>query len=373
MKTTGKVSGIVSNLVTVTVDGPVAENELCYIDLSGTRLLAEVIKVNGDKASVQVFESTRGLKNGDSVEFLGRMLEATLGPGLLSSIYDGLQNDLTTMEGVFLKRGEYTEALDHGKLWEFTPIAKPGDKVVAADWLGEVREGWLPHKIMVPFAFEGEYTVKEVAPAGEYNIDKVVAVLTDASGEDVDYPPAHVHLRGAHGGLDVVLRGHAYVLLQPGGRLHQRYLAVALLLVDDAGVPGGLEGPDGPAGVVAHTPVAVHWEHVGVDAGALYRFGHVLADDHAGACPDDGHGPRVELLLHLPERVDEGLLPSEHQVVVPHAGGDDPHVGVLQGPGCHEAAAGRTVLHDDVHVHVAQRVHRGDYGVRTGVDDVPHW
>ena len=186
MKTTGKVSGIVSNLVTLTVDGPVAENELCYIDLSGTRLLAEVIKVNGDKASVQVFESTRGLKNGDSVEFLGRMLEATLGPGLLSSIYDGLQNDLTTMEGVFLKRGEYTEALDHGKLWEFTPIAKPGDKVVAADWLGEVREGWLPHKIMVPFAFEGEYTVKEVAPAGEYNIDKVVAVLTDASGEDVE-------------------------------------------------------------------------------------------------------------------------------------------------------------------------------------------
>lgn len=186
MKTTGKVSGIVSNLVTVTVDGPVAENELCYIDLSGTRLLAEVIKVNGDKASVQVFESTRGLKNGDSVEFLGRMLEATLGPGLLSSIYDGLQNDLTTMEGVFLKRGEYTEALDHGKLWEFTPIAKPGDKVVAADWLGEVREGWLPHKIMVPFAFEGEYTVKEVAPAGEYNIDKVVAVLTEASGEDVE-------------------------------------------------------------------------------------------------------------------------------------------------------------------------------------------
>lgn len=186
MKTTGKVTGIVSNLVTVVVDGPVAENELCYIDLSGTRLLAEVIKVNGDKASVQVFESTRGLKNGDNVEFLGRMLEATLGPGLLSSIYDGLQNDLTTMEGVFLKRGEYTEALDHKKLWSFTPIAKPGDKVIAADWLGEVKEGWLPHKIMVPFAFKGEYTVKEVAPAGEYNIDKVIAVLTNASGEDED-------------------------------------------------------------------------------------------------------------------------------------------------------------------------------------------
>ena len=185
MKTTGKVTGIVSNLVTVTVDGPVAENELCHIDLSGTKLLAEVIKVNGDKASVQVFESTRGLRNGDKVEFLGRMLEVTLGPGLLSSIYDGLQNDLTTMEGVFLKRGEYTEALSHDKLWSFTPIAKAGDKVIAADWLGEVKEGWLPHKIMVPFSFKGEYTVKEVVPAGDYNIDEVIAVLTDASGEDV--------------------------------------------------------------------------------------------------------------------------------------------------------------------------------------------
>ncbi len=185
MNTTGKVTGIVSNLVTVKVDGPVAENELCHIDLDGTQLLAEVIKVNGDNASVQVFESTRGLKNGDKVEFLGRMLEATLGPGLLSSVYDGLQNDLTTMTGVFLKRGEYTDPLDRKKLWDFTPLAKPGDKVSAASWLGEVKEGWLPHKIMVPFSFKGEYTVKSVAPAGQYNVDTVIATLTGPDG-DVD-------------------------------------------------------------------------------------------------------------------------------------------------------------------------------------------
>lgn len=184
MKTKGKVTGIVSNLVTVQVDGPVAENELCYITLAGTPLLAEVIKVSGDKASVQVFESTRGLKNGDPVEFEGRMLEVTLGPGLLSSVYDGLQNNLTTMESVFLKRGEYTDPLDHKKLWDFTPIAKEGDKVTAADWLGEVKEGWLPHKIMVPFSFKGEYTVKKIAEAGRYNIDMVVAVLTGADGEE---------------------------------------------------------------------------------------------------------------------------------------------------------------------------------------------
>ena len=185
MSTFGKVTGIVANLVTVQVDGPVAENELCYIKLHGTDLLAEVIKVNGDKASVQVFESTRGLRNGDSVEFLGRMLEATLGPGLLSSIYDGLQNDLTTMTGVFLKRGEYTDPLDHEKLWDFTPIAKPGDKVIAADWLGEVKEGWLPHKIMVPFSFKGSYTIKDIVPAGQYNIDTVIATLTGEDGEQV--------------------------------------------------------------------------------------------------------------------------------------------------------------------------------------------
>ena len=185
MKTTGIVTGIVSNLVTVEVNGPVAENEICYIDLGGVKMMAEVIKVNGNKAQVQVFESTRGLKNGDTAEFEGRMLEATLGPGLLSSVYDGLLNDLTSMEGVFLKRGEYTDPLNHEKLWEFTPLAAPGDKVAAADWLGEVKEGWLPHKIMVPFSFKGEYTVESIAEAGSYNIDKEIAVLVNADGEKV--------------------------------------------------------------------------------------------------------------------------------------------------------------------------------------------
>ena len=186
MKTTGIVTGIVSNLVTVKVDGPVAENEICFIDLQGVKMMAEVIKVNGQNASVQVFESTRGLKGGDKVEFEGRMLEVQLGPGLLSSVYDGLQNNLATMENVFLQRGEYTDPLDRQKTWDFTPIAQVGDTVVAADWLGEVKEGWLPHKIMVPFSFEGEYKVKSVKEAGAYSVDTVIAVLTNAAGEDVN-------------------------------------------------------------------------------------------------------------------------------------------------------------------------------------------
>ncbi len=185
MKTKGIVTGIVSNLVTVKVDGPVAENEICYIDLQGVKMMAEVIKVNGDNASVQVFESTRGLKGGDTVEFEGRMLEIQLGPGLLSSVYDGLQNNLATMENVFLQRGEYTDPLDREKKWDFTPLAKAGDHVVAADWLGEVKEGWLPHKIMVPFSFEGEYTVKSVKEAGAYTVDTEIAVLENQQGEEV--------------------------------------------------------------------------------------------------------------------------------------------------------------------------------------------
>lgn len=183
-KTTGKVTGVISNLVTVEVDGPVSQNEICYILLGDVRLMAEVIKVTGKKASVQVYESTRGLRNGDKVEFQGHMLEATLGPGLLSSNFDGLQNNLATMDGVFLKRGEYTAPIDVDREWDFVPSAKAGDEVKAADWLGEVKEGWLPHKIMVPFAFKGSYRVKSIVPAGKYKASDTIAVLTDSTGED---------------------------------------------------------------------------------------------------------------------------------------------------------------------------------------------
>lgn len=183
-KTTGIVTGIISNLVTVEVNGPVSQNEICYIYLGETKLMSEVIKVTGNKASVQVYESTRGLKKGDKVEFEGHMLEVELGPGLLSSNYDGLQNNLATMEDVFLKRGEYTSAIDKEKKWDFTPCAKAGDKVYASYWLGEIKEGWLPHKIMVPFSFTGEYTIKSIVDAGSYRACDTIAVLTDANGDE---------------------------------------------------------------------------------------------------------------------------------------------------------------------------------------------
>ncbi|HKL32413.1 MAG TPA: V-type ATP synthase subunit A [Tangfeifania sp.] len=185
-KTTGKVVGIVANLVMVEVDGPVAQNEICFIALAEERLMAEVIKVIGKIAYVQVFESTRGLKPGSKVDFEGHMLEVTLGPGILSRNYDGLQNDLDKMEGVFLKRGEYTDPLNREKKWEFKPIANKGDEVEAGDWLGEVNENDQPHKIMVPFKMEGTFKIKEIVGEGEYTVDHKIAVVTDGDGNETE-------------------------------------------------------------------------------------------------------------------------------------------------------------------------------------------
>jgi V/A-type H+-transporting ATPase subunit A len=183
-KTKGTVTGIIANLVVVEVDGPVAQNEICFILHQGVGLMAEVIKIIGRNIYVQVFESTRGLKTGTSVVFEGRLLEVTLGPGLLSKNYDGLQNDLDKMEGVFLRRGEYTDPLDCEKKWLFEPLAHVGDEVSPGDWLGMVDENGMSHKIMVPFKLIGVFVVKWLSPKGNYTVDEAMAVLVDASGTE---------------------------------------------------------------------------------------------------------------------------------------------------------------------------------------------
>ena len=186
MSTKGIVKGIISNLVIIEVDGPVSQNEIAYIVLDDTKLMAEIIKIIGQNAYVQVFESTRGLAVGAEVEFTKHMLEVVLGPGLLERNLDGLQNDLDKMEGVFLKRGQYTFPLNEEKLWKFKPLAKSGDKVSAGSWLGEVDENFQPHKIMLPFKMEGEYIVKSVAEEGEYNIYNTMAVVEDKDGKEIE-------------------------------------------------------------------------------------------------------------------------------------------------------------------------------------------
>ncbi len=186
IKTTGKVVGIIANLVIVDVDGPVAQNEIGFIHHPEADLMAEVIKVMGKHAYVQVFESTRGLMVGTDVVFENHMLEVTLGPGILSRNYDGLQNDLDKMEGVFLQRGNYTDPLNRDKKWAFTPLAKVGSQVIAGDWLGEVPENGMPHRIMVPFKLEGSYTIKSLVAKGSYVVDDTIAVIVDANGKELD-------------------------------------------------------------------------------------------------------------------------------------------------------------------------------------------
>ncbi len=181
MASKGKVKGIIANLVIVETDEPVAQNEICMILHGEVKLMAEVIKIMGNLVYVQVFESTRGLKVGTSVDFTGKMLEVELGPGILSRNYDGLQNNLDSMEGIFLKRGNYTSPLDENKEWDYKPLVEPGVTVKAGDWLGEVKENQITHKIMVPFSFEGTYIVKTNVSKGRYKITDCIATLENGS------------------------------------------------------------------------------------------------------------------------------------------------------------------------------------------------
>ena len=192
-KTTGTIIGVNGNMITVAFTGAVAQNEVGHAEVAGAtgtlRLMAEVVRVRGRKADMQVFEDTRDLAVGNPVTFTGNLLAVELGPGLLKQIYDGLQNPLPQLAaqcGFFLQRGVTLQALDRNAEWAFTPRVKPGDRVSAAETLGTVPEGIFAHRIMVPFAFQGLWTVRSIVPEGFYQIDDTIAVLADANGRETE-------------------------------------------------------------------------------------------------------------------------------------------------------------------------------------------
>ncbi|MCK5156823.1 MAG: V-type ATP synthase subunit A, partial [Spirochaetales bacterium] len=186
---TGKIVGINGNMATVEFTDNISQNEVGYIILGENRLKAEVIRINGNQAAMQVFEMTNGIGVGDDVEFTGELLSVDLGPGLLSQVYDGLQNPLPELAekcGFFLQRGVYMNAIPDTE-WEFTPQVKVGDKVKPAYTLGLVPEGIFQHRIMVPFGFpDEEFVVKKIVPKGLYSSYDEVAVVTDPKG--IDHP-----------------------------------------------------------------------------------------------------------------------------------------------------------------------------------------
>ena len=200
MNASGKITTVNGNMITVAFDGDVAQNEVGYAMLGENRLMAEIVRVRGKYCDMQVFESTNDLAVGDKVEFTGELLAAELGPGMLAQVYDGLQNPLPELAAeagkisrdaaFFLQRGMYLPGLPRDRKWDWHPTAQVGAKVTAGEALGWVTEGifdnkTMPgHKIMVPFAFRGAYTVKSLAPQGDYTVTETVATLVDENGKE---------------------------------------------------------------------------------------------------------------------------------------------------------------------------------------------
>ena len=188
-KKTGKITSINGNMITVEFEDNIIQNEVAYVVNKDRRLKAEVIKISGNTAFLQVFEYTKGIQVGDEVDFSGKMLSVQLGPGLLTQIYDGLQNPLPELArefGFFLPVGVELNALSFDKEWEFTPTAKKGDKVKGGSVLGSVPEGIFEHKIMVPFDITEDYFVDSIAAKGTYTIDKKIAVIKNKNGNKKD-------------------------------------------------------------------------------------------------------------------------------------------------------------------------------------------
>ena len=179
---TGTIKKVAGPLVIA--EGMRDANMFDVVRVSGQRLIGEIIEIHGDEASIQVYEETSGLGPGEPVESMGVPMSVELGPGLITSIYDGIQrplDDIMKISGNNLKRGVEVASLKRDKKWEFVPAAKVGDEVEAGDVLGTVQETIVvQQKIMVPYGVKG--TVKEIK-AGTFTVEEVVAVIATEKGD----------------------------------------------------------------------------------------------------------------------------------------------------------------------------------------------
>ena len=183
--TFAKVLGVNGNIVRVEIStGQIRKNEVAYVCVGDERLEAEVLRIYGKVADMQVFEETHGVRFGDTVELTGNMLSVELGPGMLGVIYDGLQNPLTDLaehDGFFLKRGRDIYPLHKDHVWDFTPLKKVGDWIHAGEPIGFVPEKNIQHKIMAPFDLPGRMRIDSIA-TGAKSLDDVIATIRDDAG-----------------------------------------------------------------------------------------------------------------------------------------------------------------------------------------------
>jgi len=184
---TARVMAVRESLVNIDTGGKaIKKNEVGFICVGEERLRAEVLRVHGNTADMQVFEDTRGVRVGDPVEMSGEMLSVFLGPGLLGQVFDGLQNPLAILardHGFFLPRGVDVFPLDPNKKWAFTPTVSLGDKLVAGQPVGTVQEGLFSHKIMIPFN-EPEAVEVTWIQQGSFTVDKPIARIQSAGSDE---------------------------------------------------------------------------------------------------------------------------------------------------------------------------------------------
>jgi V/A-type H+-transporting ATPase subunit A len=170
--------------VSVESDAPLMKNSIAFVHTGDASLKGEVLRVHGRRADLQIFEETQGVRVGDRVELTTQMLSATLGPGLLGMIYDGLQNPLKALaerDGFFLVRGKAVFPLDLARKWTFVPSRKPGERLRAGDVIGTVSEHRFTHKIMIPFAEPGDVELCDIE-GGDFTVAEPVAHIINAVG-----------------------------------------------------------------------------------------------------------------------------------------------------------------------------------------------
>ncbi|WAC05186.1 MAG: V-type ATP synthase subunit A [Methanoregula sp.] len=269
----GRITKINGNMVTVRFDSPVMQNEVAYILHAGERLKSEIIRVHGNLAEMQVYEATSGLKIGEEVEFTGELLSVELGPGMLGQIFDGLQNPLPEVArqcGFFLKRGVYIEALSDTRVWDFTPLVKPGDRVRAGDKIGFVVEKIFRHYCMVPFSLSGNFEIVFIENAGSFTIRQPVAQIKEPNGK------IHPVYLSQHWPVKIPIKAYAEKL-KPGEPLVTRMRLIDSLFPVARGGTYCIPGPFGAGKTVLQQLTSRHAEvDVVVIAACGERAGEVV-------------------------------------------------------------------------------------------------
>src|SRR5215471_13256977 len=183
-----QVIGVTGNIVSVESDAPIMKNAVAFVQVGQAQLKGEVLRVQDHHADLQIFEETQGVYVGARVSLTMEMLSATLGPGLLGTVYDGLQNPLQALakrDGFFLERGTAVAPLDSTQPWSFVPGRKAGERLRAGDSIGTVQERRFVHKIMLPFDEPGDVELTSIQ-GGEFTVNDPVARIRDAAGRERD-------------------------------------------------------------------------------------------------------------------------------------------------------------------------------------------